>query len=62
MTPGGPEPKARWVGNTLADFERDLTDNLCYERGTTAESASTQGAYCRLEGSSRFRARRLTAR
>ena len=48
MTPGGPEPRARWVGNTLADFERDLADNLCYERGTTAESASAQDAYWTL--------------
>ena len=48
MTPGGPEPRARWVGNTLADFERDLADNLCYERGTTAESASLQDAYWTL--------------
>ncbi len=48
MTPGGPEPRARWAGNTLADFERDLADNLCYERGTTAESASAQDAYWTL--------------
>jgi glycogen phosphorylase len=48
MTPERPEPKARWVGNTLADFERDLADNLCYERGTTAESASAQDAYWTL--------------
>ena len=48
MTPGGPEPRARWVGNTLAEFERDLADNLCYERGTTAESASAQDAYWTL--------------
>src|ERR1017187_1589112 len=41
-------PQARWVGNTLADFERDLADNLCYERGTTAESASLQDAYWTL--------------
>ena len=32
------------MGNTLADFERDLADNLCYQRGTTAESASAQDA------------------
>ena len=38
----------RWAGNTLADFERDLADNLCYERGTTAESASLQDAYWTL--------------
>ena len=36
------------MGNTLADFERGLADNLCYERGTTAESASTQDAYWTL--------------
>ncbi len=36
------------MGNTLADFERDLADNLCYERGTTAESASLQDAYWTL--------------
>jgi len=44
----GPEPQARWVGNTLSEFERDLADNLCYERGTTAESASAQDAYWTL--------------
>ena len=48
MTPEGPGPRARWVGNTLAEFERDLADNLCYERGTTAESASAQDAYWTL--------------
>ena len=48
MTPEGPEPQARWVSNTLADFERDLADNLCYQRGTTAESASAQDAYWTL--------------
>jgi starch phosphorylase len=36
------------VGNTLSEFERDLADNLCYERGTTAESASAQDAYWTL--------------
>ena len=41
-------PQDRWVGNALADFERGLADNLCYERGTTAESASTQDAYWTL--------------
>ena len=41
-------PQDRWVGNTLADFERGLADNLCYERGTTAESASAQDAYWTL--------------
>ena len=48
MTPGGPEPRARWAGNTLAEFERDLADNLCYQRGTTAESASAQDVYWTL--------------
>ena len=48
MTSGEPGPKGRWAGNTLADFERDLADNLCYERGTTAESASFQDAYWTL--------------
>jgi starch phosphorylase len=48
MTPGGPRPQGRWLGNTLADFERDLTDNLCYERGTTVESASFRDAYWTL--------------
>ncbi len=44
----GPRPSGRWVGNTLADFERDLVDNLCYERGTTVESASAHDAYWTL--------------
>ena len=48
MTSKGPRPQGRWVGNTLAEFERDLTDNLCYQRGTTAESASAQDAYWTL--------------
>ena len=48
MTPEGPRPQGRWVGNTLAEFERDLADNLCYQRGTTAESASAQDAYWTL--------------
>ena len=48
MTPEGPRPQGRWVGNTLAEFERDLADNLCYERGTTAESASAQDVYWTL--------------
>ena len=42
------ESQGRWVGNTLAEFERDLADNLCYQRGTTAESASAQDAYWTL--------------
>jgi glycogen phosphorylase len=41
-------PHARWVGNTLAEFERDLADNLCLERGTTAVSASAQDTYWTL--------------
>ena len=48
MTPEGPRPQGRWVGNTLAEFERDLADNLCYQRGTTAESASALDAYWTL--------------
>ena len=41
-------PHARWVGNSLTEFERDLADNLCYERGTTAVSASAQDTYWTL--------------
>ena len=48
MTSTGPGPQGRWAGNTLAEFERDLADNLCYQRGTTAESASAQDAYWTL--------------
>jgi glycogen phosphorylase len=48
MTSMGPRPQGRWVGNTLAEFERDLADNLCYERGTTVESASAHDAYWTL--------------
>ena len=48
MTSRKPRPQGRWVGNTLADFERDLADNLCYQRGTTAESASLLDAYWTL--------------
>ena len=48
MTPEGSGPQGRWVGNTLAEFERDLADNLCYQRGTTAESASALDAYWTL--------------
>jgi glycogen phosphorylase len=36
------------MGNAAAEFERDLADNLCYERGTTAESASAQDVYWTL--------------
>jgi glycogen phosphorylase len=38
----------RRTGNSLEEFQRDLADNLCYERGTTAESASAQDAYWTL--------------
>jgi glycogen phosphorylase len=38
----------RRTGNSLAEFQRDLADNLCYERGTTPESASAQDAYWTL--------------
>src|SRR5271166_4203929 len=48
MTSIEPGPQGRWVGNTLAEFERDLADNLCYQRGTTAESASALDAYWTL--------------
>ena len=48
MTSTEPGPQGRWAGNTLAEFERDLADNLCYQRGTTAESASAQDAYWTL--------------
>ncbi len=48
MTPGESSTRGRQLGNTLTDFERDLADNLCYERGTTVESASLQDAYWTL--------------
>ena len=48
MTSTEPGLPGRWVGNTLAEFERDLADNLCYQRGTTAESASALDAYWTL--------------
>ncbi len=48
MSPIGPRPQARRLGRTVADFERDLADNLSYERGTTVESASAQDAYWTL--------------
>jgi glycogen phosphorylase len=48
MTSTEPGSPGRWVGNTLAEFERNLADNLCYERGTTAESASALDAYWTL--------------
>ena len=41
-------PNSRWADNSLAEFERDLADNLCYERGTTAESASALDTYWML--------------
>jgi starch phosphorylase len=48
MTSGEAGRQGRWVGDTLAEFERDLADNLYYQRGTTAESASLQDAYWTL--------------
>jgi glycogen phosphorylase len=36
------------MGNTLAEFEQDLVDNLYYDRGTTVESASAHDAYWTL--------------
>ena len=36
------------MGHTLAEFEQDLVDNLCYDRGTTVESASAHDAYWTL--------------
>jgi glycogen phosphorylase len=36
------------TGTSLEEFQRDLADNLCYERGTTVESASAQDAYWTL--------------
>jgi len=36
------------MGHTVADFGQDLADNLCYERGTTVESASLADAYWTL--------------
>jgi starch phosphorylase len=38
----------RRTGNSLAEFQRDLVDNLCYQRGTTVESASALDAYWTL--------------
>ena len=40
--------RARRMGHTLAEFEQGLADNLYYERGTTAESASAQDTYWTL--------------
>ncbi|HYB15079.1 MAG TPA: glycogen/starch/alpha-glucan phosphorylase [Streptosporangiaceae bacterium] len=42
------QPRDPRTGDTLAQFERDLASNLCYERGTTPESASAQDAYWTL--------------
>jgi hypothetical protein len=36
------------TGNSLEEFQRDLADNLRYERGTTVESASAQDVYWTL--------------
>ena len=44
----GPRPRARRAGDTVAGFAQDLADNLCYERGTTVESASLADAYWTL--------------
>jgi glycogen phosphorylase len=44
----GPRPGARRLGHTVAGFGQDLADNLCYERGTTVESASAEDAYWTL--------------
>jgi glycogen phosphorylase len=41
------EPGPR-TGNSLAEFQRDLADNLYYQRGTTVESASALDAYWTL--------------
>ena len=38
----------RRTGNSQEEFQRDLADNLCYERGTTVESASAQDVYWTL--------------
>jgi len=38
-------PQLRHVGSSKADFQRDLLDNLYFQRGTTIESASTHDAY-----------------
>jgi starch phosphorylase len=38
-------PSLRHVGNSLTDFQRDLLDNLYFQRGTTIESASAHDAY-----------------
>jgi starch phosphorylase len=38
-------PQLRQIGNTTADFQRDLLDNLYFQRGTTIESASAHDAY-----------------
>ncbi len=48
MSPIGRRPQARRLGRTVAAFERDLADNLYYERGTTVESASAYDAYWTL--------------
>jgi glycogen phosphorylase len=45
--PGRSEQDPR-TGNSLAEFQRDLAENLCYQRGTTPESESAQDAYWTL--------------
>ena len=48
MVSTGSRPRARRPGNTFAHFERDLADNLYYQRGTTVQSASLADAYWTL--------------
>ncbi len=43
-----PVPQPRRLGSTLADFSRDIIDNLYFERGTTVESCSAHDAYWTL--------------
>jgi starch phosphorylase len=38
-------PSLRHVGHSMTDFQRDLLDNLYFQRGTTIESASAHDAY-----------------
>jgi starch phosphorylase len=38
-------PTLRHRGNTLAEFQQDLLDNLYFQRGTTLQSASVHDAY-----------------
>jgi len=43
-----PETASPRAGDTVAGFQQDLVDNLCYQRGTTVESASAHDAYWTL--------------